>query len=119
MPGLSASVVVVELELAAPVGDEPFGAEAHEQDEGEAEGEELVVLEEVELLRDQVEQGGAEERAADGAHAAEDDGGEQEGGVRRDGAGEEVGSGTTLLVTWALTVPARPAREAPRAKARA
>ena len=42
----SSRSVLVEFELAAPVGDDALGAEAHQQDEREAEGEELVVLEE-------------------------------------------------------------------------
>lgn len=71
----------VEFELLPAVGDEPFGAEAHEEDEGDAEEEELVVLEEVEFGGDEEEEGGADEGAAEGSHAAEDDGGEEEGGV--------------------------------------
>ena len=79
-----ASGLFVEFELAAPVRDEALGAEAHQQDEREAEGEELVVVQELELGRDQVEQCGADEGAADGAHAAEDDRGEEEGRVGGD-----------------------------------
>jgi hypothetical protein len=41
----------VEFELAPAVGDDAFGTEAHEDDEGDAEGEQLVFLEEFQLLR--------------------------------------------------------------------
>ncbi|GAA3068603.1 hypothetical protein GCM10020000_61310 [Streptomyces olivoverticillatus] len=51
----------VEFELLSTVGDDAFGAESHEEDEGDTEGEELVVLEELEFGGDEVEEGGAEE----------------------------------------------------------
>lgn len=72
----------MEFESFAAVGDEAFGAEAHQQDERDAEEEQLVVLHELEFGRDEVEECGADEGSAEGSHAAEDDGGEEEGGVR-------------------------------------
>lgn len=83
-------VLFVELQLASPVGDEALRAEAHQQDEREPEGEELVVVEELELVGNQEEQRRTDERTGDGAHAAEHDRGEQEGRVGRRGAGEQV-----------------------------
>lgn len=80
----------VELQLAAPVGNEALGTEAHQQHERETEREELVVAQELELVGDQEEQRRTDEGSGDGAHAAEHDRGQQEGGVGRGGAGEQV-----------------------------
>src|SRR3954451_6401026 len=68
----------MELALTASADDESFWAEAHEQDQRETEQEQSVVLDEPQLLRDGIEQGGTEDRPGNGSHATEDDGGEQQ-----------------------------------------
>jgi len=84
--------VLVELPGAALAGHQALRPEAHEQDENDPEHQQAQVLQEAQLLGQQVAS-----RSADSRKVKE--------------------SGAATLTTCASTVPAAPARVAPRAKA--
>ena len=108
-------VMLVELQLPAPVGDQALGAEAHHQDEREAEEPQPLVLEEAQLLRDEVAGSTAPSTARRRCPCRR---GRRRRAGRRSCSGRRTESGVTDAVGVGLTVPARPARKAPSAKAR-
>ena len=69
--GVGPALLVPELPLPAPAGDDALGPEPHHQDQGRPEEQEPLVLERPQLLGDDEQGGRAQQRPRDAAHPAQ------------------------------------------------